>query len=170
MGREAAGAGIPAAGIGALGRALVFSSSRRFVASSEKMWVASSREDSASPRLRRPSRHRRRWRLARAPERVWVSSPVAARRPGEAMRVPRRRRGKPRRAQKVGAESPARDGIAAGAVMPSRVRFPTSGPRSEGGGGGTLRPGREGAPFFPRSSKMSRSAPPFSFCAIARVS
>jgi hypothetical protein len=73
-----------------------------------------------------------------------------------------------------GAPGEVATGIAAGAVTPRSVRFPTSsaGARIEGGGGGTLRPegGRGGAPFFPRSSKISRSAPPFSFCAIARVS
>jgi hypothetical protein len=42
LGRDGAGAGIPAAGMGALGIALVLSSSRACVWSSAKMWVASS--------------------------------------------------------------------------------------------------------------------------------
>ena len=67
-------------------------------------------------------------------------------------------------------------GMAAGAVTPRRVRLPSSGmglPVVGGGGGGTLRAplggGTDGL-FFPRLSKMSRSDPLFSFCAMARVS
>ena len=61
-----------------------------------------------------------------------------------------------------------------GAVTPSSVRFPSSGrPAAGGGGGGTLRApfgGWTDGAFFPRPSKMSRSDPLFSFCAMARVS
>ena len=67
-------------------------------------------------------------------------------------------------------------GMAVGAVTPRSVRLPSMGiarPAAGGGGGGTLRAplggGTVGA-FFPRSSKMSRSDPLFSFCAMARVS
>jgi hypothetical protein len=165
LGRDAAGAGIPAAGMGALGRARVLSSS-----SSEKMWVASSAKtwvaSSSSSQSTSTELAGRACCTAGAGFLDGGGGPTTGGsepRPGGG--------GGSLDGLEGGGGKPGAEGIADGAVTPSSVRFPTSGPRSEGGGGGTLRPeGREGAPFFPRSSKMSRSAPPFSFCAIARVS
>src|SRR5580658_170382 len=63
--------------------------------------------------------------------------------------------------------------VATGAVMPRSVRLASPGLAATGGGGGTLRPvdGARAADVpLPRPSKISRSDPPLSFCAIEPVS